>query len=62
MTTLDVGSEYINVDGNLVEADALRVAEAVRDYDENLCIICIDPNTSDINDAPFIVAQRCPDG
>lgn len=62
MTTLDVGEKYVNVDGNLVEADALRIAEAVRDYDENLCIICVDPNTSDINDAPFIVAQRCPDG
>lgn len=62
MTVLDVGSEYVNVDGQLVERDALRIAEAIRDYDENLCIICVDPATSDINDAPFIIAQRCPDG
>lgn len=62
MTVLDVGSEYINVDGQMVEKDALRVAEALRDYDENLSIICIDPNVADINDAPFIIAQKCPDG
>ena len=59
---LDVGSEYINVDGHVVERDALLVAEAINNYDPSLKVICLDPNTAGINDAPFIIAQQCPDG
>ena len=59
---LDVGTEYVNVDGQIVERDALLVAEAINEYDPSLRVICVDPATSDINDAPFIIAQQCPDG
>jgi len=59
---LDVGDQYINVDGHMVERDALLVAEAINDYDPSLRVICLDPNTAGINDAPFIIAQMCPDG
>jgi len=59
---LDVGTEYINVDGQLVERDALLVAEAINDYDPTLRVICVDPVGSNFNDAPFIIAQVCPDG
>jgi hypothetical protein len=50
--------EYLVVDGNIVERDALRIAEAIKDYDENLELICVDPNMADVNEAPFIVCER----
>lgn len=59
---LDVGSEYVNVDGALVEKDALGVAEALAAYDPNIYIFCLDPNVAGINDAPFIISELCPDG
>jgi len=61
-TTLDVGDRYINVEGQLVERDALMVAEAINNYDPSLRVICLDPLKAGINDAPFIIAQVCPDG
>lgn len=60
---LNVGTEdYVNVDGALVEKDALGVAEALAAYDENIFIFCLDPNVAGINDAPFIISELCPDG
>lgn len=59
---LNTGEKFINVDGNLVEEDALRIAEAINDYDENLVVLCVDPARSDFNDAPFIIAECRPDG
>lgn len=54
--------EYVNVEGNLVEKDALAIAERLADYDPNLYIICVDPNVADFTEAPFMVAELCPDG
>ncbi len=62
MSVLSTGAEYINVDGNIVEKDALLVAEAINDYDPNLFVICVDPHIANINDAPFIIAEKGPDG
>jgi hypothetical protein len=59
---LNTGAEFVNVDGNIVEADALRIAEAINDYDENLVVLCVDPARSNFNDAPFIIAEAKPDG
>jgi hypothetical protein len=61
---LDVGTEdYVNVEGALVEKDALLIAERLAEYDPNLYVICLDPNHVDaINDAPFIIAEQCEDG
>jgi len=54
---------HIVVDGMLVERDALRIAEAIRDYDENLVVLCVDPNQAEgLSEEPFIVAERCKDG
>lgn len=60
--TLDVGNQYINVEGHMVERDALLVAEAINEYDPSLKVICLPPEKAGINDAPFIIAQECPDG
>lgn len=62
MTVLDVGAEFINVDGNMVEKDVLHIAEQVKKLDENLTILCVNPALADFNEAPFIIAERCPDG
>ena len=59
---LNVGSDYINVDGAMVEKDALGVAEALAAYDPNLYVFCLDPDVAGINDAPFIVSELCEDG
>ena len=61
--TFDPGNgEYTNVDGNMVENDTLAIAERIKAYDENLVILCINPSSSDINEAPFVVCERRPDG
>ena len=50
---------HVLVDGMIVERDALRIAEAVRDYDENLVVLCVDPShVSGISEEPFIIAER----
>ena len=53
----DPGNGYIVVDGQIVERDALRVAEELKRYDPNLEIICLDPSQSDVNEAPFIICE-----
>jgi hypothetical protein len=50
------------VEGNLVEKDALAIAERLAEYDPNLYVICLDPEEAGINDAPFIIAEMCEDG
>ena len=55
--------DFVALDGMIVERDALRIAEAIRDYDPNLVLLCLDPDRAEgISDAPFIVAECCPDG
>lgn len=60
---LNIGlKETIVVDGAIVEKDALRIAEAVEALDPNLKILCLDPATAGVNDAPFMVVELCTDG
>lgn len=54
---------HVVVDGNIVERDALRIAEKIRDYDENLVLLCLNPERAEgITDEPFVVAERGVDG
>jgi len=54
---------HVIIDGNVVERDALRIAEAIRDYDENLVLLCLDPARAEgISDEPFVVAEKGADG
>lgn len=56
---VNMGSETIVVDGSIVERDALRIAEAINAYDENLWLMCLDPERCDgITDAPFLVVHK----
>lgn len=53
----------VNVDGMMVELDALRIAEAIKEYDPNLEILCVDPSiATDVSEAPFVIAEHCKDG
>jgi hypothetical protein len=55
--------DHVMVDGNIVERDALRIAEAIKDHDENLEVLCLDPNRAEgVSEEPFIIAERCKDG
>jgi hypothetical protein len=63
MSQLNVGGDqFVNVDGAMVEKDALLIAERLAEYDPNLHVICLDPMKAEINDAPFIIAELCADG
>jgi hypothetical protein len=55
--------DHVIVDGNIVERDALRVAEAITEYDPNLYILCVDLNKAEgLTEEPFILAEKCKDG
>jgi len=53
--------EIVMVQGIPVERDALRVAEAIHEYDENLRLQFV-PESASIGEAPFRVVERCRDG
>lgn len=54
--------DFVAVDGHVVERDALHIAERIKEYDSNLEILCLDPQLADLNDAPFIICERMPNG
>ncbi len=57
------GSKHVIVDGQIVEKDALRIAEKIRDMDDRLLLLCFDvDNASDIATAPFKVVREKDDG
>lgn len=59
----DPGSgNLVMVGGHIVERDALRVAEAIKEYDPELEILCIKPEEAGVNDAPFVICHRQSDG
>jgi len=46
--------------GEVVERDALRIAEKIHEYDPNLILrYCSEP---DLTDAPYRLVEKCPDG
>ena len=53
--------EIVMVRGVAVERDALRVAEAITEYDENLRLQFV-PESASVGDPPFRVIERCRDG
>jgi len=55
--------QFIVVDGHIVERDALRIAEAIAEYDPNLYLLCLDPARAEgITEEPFVVAEKTKDG
>jgi len=54
--------DWVVVDGQIVERDALRIAEKINEYDPNLVLMCLDDNMADFRDAPFVLCERRPNG
>lgn len=55
---------FLVVDGQIVERDALHIAEKIQDYDPDLQLLCLDPDNlhAHVTDAPFVVVRRRDDG
>ena len=51
-------NNLIDVDGFLVEADALRVVEALKQYDSDLEVLCLKPEMAGAGDAPYQICQK----
>lgn len=64
MPIFDPGhGEFVVADGLIVERDALDIVQRIKEYDENLDVICLDPVRADSPaDAPFILCETRPDG
>lgn len=58
------GKKHHVIDGVLVEDDALKIAQAIKDYDPKLNLVCLDPSDPDVKftSAPFMVIQEMPNG
>lgn len=52
----------IAVDGMLVERDVYGVIQRIQEYDENLRVLYVDPDKSDISDAPYVICEVGRDG
>lgn len=52
----------VNVDGAIVEYDALRIAERVNEYDPNLRVQVLDGPARSVDQPPFQVVETCKDG
>jgi len=62
MTYFDPGNgEHVVIDGMIVEKDALRVVEALKEYDENIEVLCVRSDSGEINEAPFLICERVGD-
>lgn len=49
-------------EGVYVEKDTLNIAEKIQEYDPRLRLKFCDPDRSEINDAPYLLVEQCPDG
>jgi hypothetical protein len=58
----DSGKEIIEVDGMLVEKDVFDIVRRLREYDDSLDIMYLDPDRAELNEAPYIIVERCKDG
>lgn len=58
----NLGGGLVNVDGHWVERDALRIAEAVNDYDPNLRVKVLWDEFVSVDTPPFQIVETCKDG
>jgi len=60
----DTGKDLVEVQGMLVEKDALNIVDKLRAYDDNLDILYLSPDRADgeVNEAPYIIVEKCRDG
>lgn len=59
----DVGKRLIEMaSGETVESDVLNIAIKIREYDPNLRLKYLPPESSSMSDAPYALFELCPDG
>jgi len=49
--------DYIIVDDAIVDKRMHDIAQKINDYDEQLCILCVEPERAGVSEAPFILAE-----
>jgi hypothetical protein len=49
--------DYIVIDNMLVDKKMHEIAQKINEYDEQLCILCVDPDTCGFSEAPFVLAE-----
>lgn len=59
---LNTNIEIVQVENLLVEKDVLGIIEKIQEYDPNLRVMYLDPDKAEFCDAPWIIAELCPDG
>ncbi len=58
MSYIDTGGEFINVDNHIVERKALEIVEAIKLYDPNIEVVCLNPEMASPFDEPFLICER----
>lgn len=58
MSYIDTGGDFINVDNHIVERKALEIVEAIKLYDPNIEVVCLNPEMASPFDEPFLICER----
>jgi hypothetical protein len=56
--------DFIDVHGMMVEKKAHHIVERIKDFDDNLEVLCVQPGMADVFEAPFMLIEKrdTPDG
>ena len=57
LKTGTVNDDYVVIDNMLVDKKMHEIAQKIDEYDEQLCILCVDPDTCGFSEAPFVLAE-----
>jgi hypothetical protein len=57
LKTGTVNDDYIDIDDMLVDKKMHDIAQKIDEYDEQLCILCVDPDSCTFSEAPFVLAE-----
>src|SRR5688572_16299641 len=56
------GDQFIVIDDMIVEKKMHDIVERIKDYDDRLELLCVDPATCAFSEAPFVIAEVTPSG
>lgn len=54
--------QFIVVENSIVEKKMHDIVERIKDYDDRLEVLCVDPNNCAFSEAPFVLAEVTPSG
>jgi hypothetical protein len=57
LKTNTADDQYIVIDNMLVDKKMHDIAQKIDEYDEHLCILCVDPAWCEFSEAPFVLAE-----